>query len=73
MTDAKPRRGRIRHRTVRLNRNELVGRMTRRSAEVRVQLIERLAAYAAVTAVFEEQNRTLARLRNRRVQLGDVR
>jgi hypothetical protein len=39
---------------------------------VGVQLVERLAADAARTAVFEKQDRPLTRFRDRRVEFVDV-
>jgi hypothetical protein len=73
VTDAQPKRRFVGQLPVALNRDELVGDNVLRSFDVRVQLIERLAADAASAAVLEEQNRAFAGLRDRGVKLLDMR
>src|SRR4029078_1344789 len=73
VSEAPPLRGGVGHRPVGLDREHLVrhGRLALR-LDVRMQLVERFAADAAITAVLEQQDRALARLGYRGIQRLDV-
>ena len=57
---------------MRLNRNHLICRRAGGPIDVRVELVQRLAADAAVAAVLEEQDRTISRFGDGGLQLVKV-
>ena len=69
---AEPIRHFVGHLAVTLDGNHFVGRASTVTVEMRAELIESLGTDAARAAVFEQQNRTLARLCDRSLEHIEV-
>ena len=72
VTDPEPRGRFVRHVTMTLDSDEVVGGFHPGLGEMGIQLVERLAADAAMTAVLEKEHGPLARLGNSRVERSDI-